>query len=114
MRKIWLISILAFVFLSMAVYPAMGAERIHRMRGTVDTYEPGKMLKFQDRLEIASFSDEGEATVMKPANTSEYTFAITPATDVKGTITKGTRVLVRYTEAGGVKTAVSIERIWGK
>ncbi len=89
-------------------------EKIYRARGTVDTYEPGKMLKFADKLEIEGYSDEGEVAVMKPTDPNQYTFAITPATDVKGTITKDVRVLVRYTQTGGTKTAVSIEKIWGK
>ena len=115
MRKIWLISIVGLVFLAMAACATMPTgERIFRARGTVEAYEPGKMLKFSDRLEIASYSDEGEVTVMKPTNTSEYTFAITPATDVKGNITPGVRVVVRYTQAGGQQTAVSIEKVWGK
>ena len=120
MRKIWLISIIAFVFLAMAACAGMtpGGEKIYRARGTVEAYEPGKMLKFADKMEIEGYSEEGEVAVMKPQNTGEYTFAITPATDVKGTIKPGERVLVRYTQsggmAGGAKTAVSIERIWGK
>ncbi len=119
MRKIWLIAIVAFVFLAMlACAHTPTGQRIFRARGTVETYEPGKVLTFSDRLEIEGYSDEGDVAQMKAGAAGEYTFAITPDTDVKGTITKGVRVLVRYTQAGGMaggaKTAVSIEKVWGK
>ncbi len=39
---------------------------------------------------------------------------ITPATDVKGNIDPKDRVLIRYTETGGAKTAVSIEVVRDK
>ncbi len=47
------------------------------------------MLKFADRSEIEGFTEEGEVVVMKPGAAGEYTFAITPASDVKGTIKPG-------------------------
>ncbi len=75
-------------------------------------------VKIADRSEVEGFTEEGEVVVMKPGAAGEYTFAITPASDVKGTIKSGEPVLVRYTQsggrAGGKKTAVSIERVWGK
>ena len=116
MKKIWMVWFVLVVFLVMGACAGMtkGGEKIHRARGAVDTYEPGKMLRLADKMEIEGFSDEGETVVVAPKNPGEYTFAITPATDVKGTITKGVRVLVRYTESGGAKTAVSIEKVWGK
>lgn len=117
MRKIWLISIVAFVFLAMAACAGLSTpsgQRIYRVRGTVEAYEPGKVIKLASRLEVEGYSDEGEVQVVKPSGPDEFTYAITPATDVKGTITKDIRVLVRYTQAGGAKTAVSIEKIWGK
>ena len=116
MKRIWMVLFVLVVFLTMASCAGFtkGGEKIWRCRGTVDTYQPGSMIKLAYRLEIEGFSDEGEAVIMKPTNEADYTFAITPATDVKVTITPGVRVLVRYTQAGGEQTAVSIEKVWGK
>ena len=116
MRKIWMVLLVLFVFLAMAACAGMtpSGQKILRARGTVDAYEPGKVLKLAEKMDIEGFSDEGETMIVAPKNPGEYTFAITPATDVKGTITKDVRVLVRYTESGGAKTALSIEKVWGK
>jgi hypothetical protein len=116
MKKIWMVWFVLVVFLVMGACAGMtkSGEKIHRARGTVDAYEPGKMLKLSDKMEIEGFGDEGDTVVVAAPKPGEYTFALTPATDVKGTITKNVRVLVRYTESGGAKTAVSIEKVWGK
>jgi hypothetical protein len=114
-RKIWMVLLVLFVFLAMAACAGMtpSGQKILRARGTVDAYEPGKMLRFAEKMEIEGFGDEGNTVMVSPKNPGEYTFVVTPATDVKGTITPGIRVLVRYTESGGAKTAVSVERVWG-
>ncbi len=116
MKRTWMILLVAFVFVGMAACAGMtpSGQKIFRARGTVEAYEPGKMLTFANTMEIEGYTDEGEATVVASPKPGEYSYVLTPATDVKGTITKGVRVLVRYTEAGGVKTAISIEKIWGK
>ncbi len=116
MKRTWMILLVVFVFVGMAACAGMtpSGQKILRARGTVDAYEPGKMLTFANAMEIEGYSDEGEVMVVASPKPGEYSYVITPATDVKGTITKGVRVLVRYTEAGGVKTALSIEKIWGK
>ena len=114
-RRIWMAMLVLGVFVAMAACAGMtpAGQKIFRARGTVEAYEPGKMLSFTHTMEIAGFSDEGEAMVVSSPKAGEYSYVVTPATDVKGSITKGVRVLVRYTEAGGVKTAVSIEKVWG-
>jgi len=119
MRKIWLISIVAFVFLAMAACAhTPSGQRIYRVRGTVETYDPGKMIKLASKLEVEGYSDEGDIQKVTPSGPDEFTFAIAPATDVKGTITPNVRVLIRYTQVGegaaAQKTAVSIEKVWGK
>ena len=110
-----MVLLVAGVFVAMAACAGMtpAGQKILRARGTVESYEPGKMLTFSDKMEVAGFSDEGETMVVASPKPGEYSYVITPATDVKGNITKGVRVLVRYTEAGGVKTAVSVEKVWG-
>ena len=117
MRKIWLISIIAFVFLAMAACAGMhtaSGERVFRARGTVEAYEPGKMLRFASKLEVEGYSDEGDVQNVSPSTPEEFTFVITPDTDVKGTIAKDVRVLIRYTGTGSVKTAVSVEKVLRK
>ena len=116
MKKTWMVLFVLVVFLAMAACAGMtkGGEKIHRVRGSVDAYEPGKMISLAEKMELEGFSDEGESVVVAPKNPGEYRFAITPATDVKGTIQKGVRVLIRYTESAGTKTAVSVEKVWGK
>ncbi len=114
-RRIWMVMLVLGVFVVMAACAGMtkSGEKIYRARGTVEAYEPGKMLTFANAMEIEGYSDEGEVVKVASPKPGEYSYVVTPATDVKGTITKGVRVLVRYTEAGGVKTAISIEKIWG-
>ncbi len=115
-RRIWMVLLVVGVFVAMAACAGMtpAGQKILRARGTVESCEPGKMLTFGNTMEIEGYSDEGEVMVVASPKPGEYSYVITPATDVKGTITKGIRVLVRYTEAGGVKTAISIEKVWGK
>jgi hypothetical protein len=117
MRKIWLISIVAFVFLAMAACASLhtaSGQRIYRVRGTVEAYDPGKMIKLASRLEVEGYSDEGDVQKVTPSGPDEFTFAIAPDADVKGTIKPNERVLIRYTQAGAAKIAVSIERVWAK
>ena len=115
MKKILVISFVLFVFLAMVscagVTPA--GDKILRVRGTVDAYTPGKTISLAEKMEVTAFTNEGDTVNVATPKPGEYTFMITPATDVKGTITSGIRVLIRYTESGGAKTAVSIEKVWG-
>ena len=114
MKKIWMVLIVSFVFLTMAacagVTPA--GDRIFRAVGKVATYEPGKVIKLQEGLEVTDLAD-GKQLI---GTTGEYIFDITAATEVKGDIKPGDRVRVRYTAVGpghgpGPKTAVSIEAL---
>jgi hypothetical protein len=45
-----------------------------------------------------------------------FDYAITPDTEMKGTIKPGTRVIIRYTQVGtgdtAPKTAVSVDPVW--
>jgi len=116
MKKTWMVWFVLFVLVAMGACAGKtpSGEKILRVRGAVETYEPGKMLKLEDRMEIEGFSEQGEYMVIKDPTPGEYTFMITPATDVKGNIDPKDRVLIRYTETGGVKTAVSIEVVRDK
>jgi hypothetical protein len=113
MKKTWMVWLVLAVFLAMAACAGMqkGGEKIHRARGTVDAYEPGKMIKLSDKMEVQG-SEAGQGYFAKVPNPGEYTFAITPATEVIGTPKPGERALIRYTGSGTGKTAVSIEDIW--
>ena len=119
MKKILLVSVVLFVFVAMVSCAGMytkGGDRIYRVRGTVETYAPGKMIKLAAKLEVQGYSDEGDVQKVQPSGPDEFTFAVTPATDVKGTITPNLKVLIRYTQVGegaaAQKTAVSIEKVW--
>jgi hypothetical protein len=116
MKKILFISFVLFVFVAMGACAGKtpSGQKILRVRGAVATYEPGKMLKLEDRMEIEGFSEAGDFTVIATPTPGEYTFVITPATDVKGNIDPKDRVLIRYTETGGAKTALSIEVVRDK
>ena len=113
MRKIWVIWIMVFVFLTMAACAGMtkGGERILRARGAVAAYEPGKMIKLAAGLDV--MDSEEERSFRPPAAGYAPQYAITPATEVKGEIKPGTRVLIRYTKSGSgpeaPKTALSID-----
>jgi hypothetical protein len=113
MRKIWMVLLVLFVFVAMGACAGTqkAGDKIHRARGTVETYEPGKMIKFSDKLEVEG-SEAGQGYFAKAPNPGEFTFAITPGTEVIGTIKPGERALIRYTGSGTGKTAVSIEDIW--
>ena len=118
MRKIWAIWIMVFVFLTMAACAGMtkGGERVLRARGSVAAYEPGKMIKLATGLDV--MTGEEERAFRPPAAGHVPEYAITPATEVKGEIKPGTRVLIRYTQSGsgpeGPKTAISIDAVWEK
>ncbi len=119
MRKIWLLLIVAFVFVTMGACASMYSkgERVFRARGTVASYEPGKAIKlkpgYTDRLELEGANWE---LIPPNANLSEFEYAIVPDTEVKGSIQPGKRVLIRYTKAGPEgptqKTARSIDAVF--
>ncbi len=117
MRKTWMVLFILFVFVALAACAGMtkGGEKVYRVRGTVDVYEPGKMIRLAENMEVEGFTtDYGESNViLRAKNPGEFTYTITPATEVKGTVEKGKRVLIRYTASGPesatTKTAVSID-----
>ena len=117
MRKIWVVSIMVFVFLTMAACAGMqkGGERVLRARGAVAAYEPGKMIKLAAGLDLMGEKDRADRP---PGSAYAPEYAITPATEVKGDIKPGTRVLIRYTQSGSgpeaPKTAISIDAVWQK
>jgi hypothetical protein len=121
MKRILLVSIVLFVFLAMV--SCMGAshgEKVLRARGTVATYNPGKQITLEPGLTETPQHVGGDNYIAVPADapTPVFEYAITPATEVKGTIEPGIRVLIRYTQVGSgdmaERTAVSIEAIWSK
>ncbi len=118
MRKIWVISVMVFVLLAMAACAGMqkGGERVLRARGAVAAYEPGKMIKLAAGLDV--MSGEEDRAFRAPAAAYSPEYKITPATEVKGDIKPGTRVLIRYTQSGSgqeaPKTALSIDAVWQK
>ena len=119
MRKIWVISSMVLVFLAMAACGGMyqGGERVFRARGTVTAYEPGKMIKLAEGLEVTRGTTT-EINYYTAAPTYSPQYVITPATEVIGEVKPGIRVLIRYKMSGlereSPKTALSIEAIWGK
>jgi hypothetical protein len=106
--------LVAFLAMGACAGKAPGGEKIHKVRGAVETYEPGKILKLSDKVGIESFDGDGMSALVATPTPGQYTFVITPATDVKGNIDPQDRVLIRYTETGGAKTAVSIEVVRDK
>ncbi len=118
MRKIWMIWAVVFVLLAMVACAGMqkGGERILRARGAVAAYEPGKMIKLAAGLDV--MGGEEERAFKAPAAGYSPEYKITPATEVRGDIKSGTRVLIRYTQSGSgqeaPKTALSIDAVWQK
>jgi hypothetical protein len=115
MKKILFISVVLFVFLAMAACAGVtpGGERIHKARGHVDTYEPGKTIKLKEGLDVQTYADSSFVTT----TTGVYVFTIDPATKVTGDIKPGIRVLIRFTDQGSGPTsqnpkyALSIEAL---
>ncbi len=125
MRRIWLISILGFVFLTMAACSSMytsKGDRIYRVRGVVALYNQGKLIELQPGMTQMKTRTETEnqmTDIVAPERAltpADYKYAITPATDLHGDIKPGSRVLIRYTEKGSgdyiQRTAVSIDAVW--
>ncbi len=102
------------VFLAMAacagVTPA--GDKIPRAKGYVEAYEPGKMIKLAMGLQVQEYTEQEFKVV---TDTGQWVFDITLATELKGEIKPGIRVLIRYTALGsgaqGPKTGVSIEAL---
>ncbi len=122
MRKIWLISILAFAFLPMvACATTPKGERVLRARGTVAAYEPGKMISLRAGMGDMEYMEQASITgEYKPAPPvpQPVLFSISSDTEVHAGIKPGIRVLIRYTQVGqgdsAARTAVSIDAVWEK
>jgi hypothetical protein len=116
MKRILFVSFVLFVFLAMV--SCMGAshgEKVLSARGTVATYDPGKKITLQSGITGIPQRVGPDTYIAVPPDAPEpvFAYAITPATEVKGTIEPGIRVVIRYTQVGGgdtaARTAVSIE-----
>lgn len=119
MKKVLFISGVVFIFLAMVscagkVAGMHSGETVMKARATVAAYEPGKWIKVPSGM--PQLIMKGTDSVPNPDYVEYVTCDITPATEVKGEIKPGVRVLIHYTQIGkgpgSQATAVSIERIW--
>ncbi len=119
MKRVLVISFVLFVFLAMVscggkVAGMHSGETVMQARATVAEYEPGKSIKVPSGMQQLIY--KGSEPIPNPDYVPYITCEITPATQVKGEIKPGVRVLIHYKQFGkgpaSQATAVSIERIW--